>query len=180
MNCPSCGAPIIDSTKFCEYCGVRLPAPTEPQTAPSEPQDADDDDMFELPDDVIDLFCDIDDKSIYCCYCDDFDEKKLNNAVARYAYGIDLDYLLIQIDDTVFGSADDGCLITPDMIYVHDKEGSRKREITPDSEWEVRHGLLSGGSLLLDGEEIYRYTIPGNDSMEQLAEALNAMCEAMA
>ena len=177
MNCPSCGAPVSNGTKFCEYCGSPLPAPAAP--APSAAA-VDDDDSFELPDDVIDLFCEIDDDNIYCCYNEDFDERKVDNAVRKYARGIDLDYLLIQIDDTVFGSAEDGCLITPDMIYVNDTSGSRKRRITPDSTWEVKTGFLAGGALILDGEEVYNYACPSNDSMKQLAEALNAMCEAMA
>ena len=179
MNCPSCGAPSADGTKLCEYCGAPMPAPVAP-AAPAAPAAADDDDdMFEMPDEVIDLFCDIEDDNIFCCYNDDFDEDKLNNAVRKYARGIDLDYLLVQVDDTVFGSADEGCLITPDMIYVNDTSGMRKRQITPDSEWAVKSRFLAGGVLLLDGEEIFAFTQPSNDSMAQLAEALNAMCEAM-
>ena len=177
MNCPSCGAPVTDGTKFCEYCGVQIPVQAAP--VQSAPEVDEDDDMFELPDEVIDLFCDIDDDNIFCCYNEDFDERKLDNAVKKYASDIDLDYLLIQVDDTVFGSAEDGCLITPDMIYVHDASGTRRREITPDSEWKVKTGFLTGGSLILDGEVIFKYTQPDNGSMEQLAEALNAMCEAM-
>ena len=177
MNCPSCGAPATDGTKFCEYCGVQLPAPVK--AAPEAASEAEDDDMFELPDEVIDLFCEIDDDKIFCCYSGDFDEKKLDNAVKKYARDIDLDYLLVQVDDTVFGSADEGCLITPDTIYVRDGSGTRQREITPDSEWAVETKFMRGGALLLDGEVIFEFTQPDNDSMEQLAEALNAMCEAM-
>ena len=35
MKCPSCGKTILDSTKFCPFCGVAMPSPAP--EAPAEP-----------------------------------------------------------------------------------------------------------------------------------------------
>lgn len=46
-------------------------------------------------------------------------EKKLANAIQAYANGVSQDEVILLLDDTVFGSAKEGLLITSDAIYGH-------------------------------------------------------------
>lgn len=46
-------------------------------------------------------------------------EKKLNNAIKKYASSVDPTRVIFLYDDTVFGSATDGFLITDSALYYH-------------------------------------------------------------
>lgn len=46
-------------------------------------------------------------------------EKKLMNAIQTYANGVPPDEVILLVDDTVFGSAKEGLLMTSDAVYGH-------------------------------------------------------------
>lgn len=50
---------------------------------------------------------------------DNIPEKKLTNAIAKYASNVDSSRVVFLYDDTVFGSAKDGFLITDSALYYH-------------------------------------------------------------
>ena len=59
-------------------------------------------------------------------------EKKLNNAIEKYAEKVDPERVVFLYDDTVFGSAKDGFIITDSALYYHhmeDNYGIRFRNI---------------------------------------------------
>lgn len=60
------------------------------------------------------------------------DQKKIGKAIAAYAPNVhnNEEYVILCVDDTVFGAADDGCLVTDKNIYVHNK-GEENIQIMP-------------------------------------------------
>lgn len=104
-----------------------------------------------------------------------FNSKKLNNALETYVTDdIAPEDVLVQVDDTVFGNAKDGCIITADKIYVKDVSGKRTAVITPESVWRL-DGRFFYRELILDGEPVFSYTQPETPEMEKLVLALNKM-----
>ena len=51
----------------------------------------------------------------------DIPQKKLRNALISYAEGVQEQDVLVLVDNTVFGSAKDGALLTPTFFYVHNQ-----------------------------------------------------------
>ena len=107
-----------------------------------------------------------------------FDSKKLQNAIAEYAKKVAEADVLVQVDDTVFGNAKDGCIITKDHIYVKDVGGIRDAEISAETSWGIKKGFLSK-AIIMDGEPIFSYTQPATESMEKLAAALNILVKCL-
>lgn len=53
-------------------------------------------------------------------------QQKIGKAIAAYASNVNNngEYVILCVDDTVFGAADDGCLVTDQNIYAHNKDGA--------------------------------------------------------
>lgn len=60
--------------------------------------------------------------------------KKINNALKKYAYGVAKDEILVYFDNTLFGGGDEGFIMTYDSIYYcngsKDKDIVKYRDIT--------------------------------------------------
>lgn len=85
-------------------------------------------------------------------------DKKLKNALKSYSRGlVQPEDIVILVDDTVFGSAKDGLIITEEFICGHTAFGDafliNFSEIT-----EISHNK---GTLLVNGKEICRLDLPG-------------------
>ena len=106
----------------------------------------------------------------------DLNRKKLNNAIEAYASNLDPDDVVVQVDDTVWGSAKDGCLITESEIYVKDINGKQHYSFGAGSVWGLKKGIVSS-SLTLDGDAVFEFTQAAKDAMEKLVAALNKLCE---
>jgi hypothetical protein len=123
---------------------------------------------------MLDILMTIHDSKVF--YGRNLDSKKVNNALGEYVSDkIEPEDVLVQVDDTVFGNAKDGCIITLNKIYVKDVNDTRSAVITPNTVWGLKKGLFSK-SILMDGEVIFTYTQPETAAMEKLVKALNAMC----
>ena len=123
---------------------------------------------------MLDILMTIHDSKVF--YGRNLDSKKVNNALGEYVSDkIEPEDVLVQVDDTVFGNAKDGCIITLNKIYVKDVNDTRSAVITPNTVWGLKKGLFSK-SILMDGEVIFTYTQPETAAMEKLVKALNALC----
>lgn len=60
----------------------------------------------------------IQDRSVF--FYPDIPEKKLINAIQKYAPSVDKNDVLVLIDDTVFGRATEGALLTSDHFYTNE------------------------------------------------------------
>jgi hypothetical protein len=67
-------------------------------------------------------------------------QKKSQNAIAEYANDVDEAEVLVLIDDTAFGKAKDGVVLTVTALYVHTRGRPPKRFDLPEIEraWSVK------------------------------------------
>ena len=88
------------------------------------------------------------------------DQQKIGKAIAAYAPNVynNKEYVILCVDDTVFGAADDGCLVTDQNIYVHNKN-SEGVQIMPWAEVVniyVDEGFLNDSVKINGGSHIVR------------------------
>lgn len=178
--CVKCGSRVNKRRNYCENCG--LPVGCVPTTSESSLD-------FSTMNKILAA---IHDRKIF--YGKNFNEKKLEKALETYVNN-DLDMfrildpkwwadpnkkdvfpydVLVQVDDTVFGSATDGCVITAQKIYVNDVNGMKKISLSSGCTWGIKKGFFNK-SLTLNGNPIFTFTQPDTESMETLAAALNAL-----
>ena len=93
--------------------------------------------------------------------------KKLNNAIASYATQVPPEDVLLLFDNTVFGSAKDGLLLTPDAVYWKDIGRERLRYTEIRKVDALKYSLSAG--LVLNEKEI---KIEVGDDINKLAESL--------
>ena len=95
--------------------------------------------------------------------------KKLNNAIATYATQVSPEDVLLLYDDTVFGSAKDGFILTAEAVYWRNSDGHPERlryaEIRKVD--FLKHTVSA--SIVINEKEI---TLIQADENEKLAEAL--------
>ena len=156
---------------WCEHLDIPLPSFSTARTNSSQTQ-------VEMGafDEFEQMLAKIHDAKIFSK--DTLDSKKLANAIAEYAHDVSESDVLVQVDDTVFGSAKDGCLITKDKIYVKDVVGTRQAHISAKTQWGLKKGILSK-AITMDGSPIFSYTQPDTESMEKLVAALNVLVKSL-
>jgi hypothetical protein len=96
--------------------------------------------------------------------------KKVKNALDSYASAAKNEEILMVIDDTVFGSAKAGALLTDKTLYAHGTMASPESiELS-----EIRSAGLSEDlqKLHLNGAEFLSLVLPGKEAMHLLAEML--------
>ena len=125
-------------------------------------------------DDFVSELEDINDEKIY--FLGHFNHTKLRNALDEYVNDPEIldDDVIVQIDDTVFGNAKDGCIISPKGIFVKDLNGSRQIDFDPSYVWGIKKGFFTK-ALTVNGNPIFAFTQPNTSSMERLACALNKL-----
>jgi TIR domain len=94
--------------------------------------------------------------------------KKLNNAIATYASEVSPEDVLLLYDDTVFGSAKDGFILTAEAVYWRNSDGhpDRLRYAEIRKVDFVKYTVSAG--IVLDEKEI---NVTSADDTEKLAEA---------
>lgn len=106
-------------------------------------------------------------------FAPDFPPQKLRNALASYGFGVDADDVVVLIDDTVFGSAKDGVIITRDSLQFKEIGDSADiRRPTEDDELSVEKGFLNT-VVKLNGRKIMSLSQADYDDLDCLFEWLN-------
>jgi hypothetical protein len=93
--------------------------------------------------------------------------KKLKNAISTYATDVPPEDVLLLFDNTVFGSAKDGLLLTADAVYWHDGDADRLRYAEIRKVDALKYSLSA--SVVLNEKEIEIRISAEND---KVAEAI--------
>jgi hypothetical protein len=170
--CKACGAEHSEGCKFCSECGNPLQTGTRSKKGdknilhPSSTSDNFIDKIIK-----INRYIFSDEKHILITPF--IDEKKANNAIKRYANKITLSDILILIDDTVFGSAKDGLILTKDKIFFH--------QFLTDPRWfpleDIEHIELNDKKFYISGKEIFTCILPKIESLESFITIVNEILE---
>jgi hypothetical protein len=98
-------------------------------------------------------------------------DKKLNNAISSYGFQSKTKDVILLIDDTVFGSAKDGLLITDHHICA--KEAF-------ESPWQISLDTISsvkmdGGRLIINNKPVYKFNLAENKSLSLIFSGLDVI-----
>lgn len=103
--------------------------------------------------------------------------KKLANALAEFGGRENEDDVLVLVDNTVFGNAKDGLLLTRSALHVHNKmEPPFHLKLHEIDDVEFKDGLLEC-KLVINGIYVFRSNMAKKASMELLAGMLAAVGE---
>ena len=99
----------------------------------------------------------------------DIPHKKLHGALGSYGHGLRPGDVVLLVDDTVFGSAKDGMLVTPSEVRI--KEIFQDPVRIPFSKIKTIH---SGGNRLnINGKQVVKFNLPDAGEMSLLMAGLN-------
>lgn len=134
----------------------------------------DDEDIEKLPlADVFEILNTIDNKKILVGSNAILASPKYKNALNNYAEDEGYHPLAL-LDNTFWGSAKNGCLVTTGAIYARqdDKAAPRKFELTPDSLIQFANG---GDSLALGGKPFFCFKYSQEDDVKKIVSALRIL-----
>ena len=100
--------------------------------------------------------------------------KKLQGAINSYAKNVKAEEIICLIDDTTFGSAKSGMVITSDCLYAkEDFESAVKVKLDIVDNFSIENGILET-KLFVNGKKFVSLTIPSRKSMQLVVKYLNA------
>lgn len=99
---------------------------------------------------------------------------KLNNALSSYALGVNPRYVIALIDETPFGSAKNGMLITFDAIYVKETLEDAKIVRIQDIHSITCNVGLMGADVFINGEKFIGLTQPNKKGIANICGQINA------
>lgn len=103
----------------------------------------------------------------------ELDSKKIDKAMSTYAPGVELAEVLVHVDDTLFGGAKEGLIVTRKCLYSKELADSpRKVKITSETTFE-----LQNKTLLVDGSKVFSFSMPEVPEMEKLVRGLQMLAE---
>ncbi len=103
-------------------------------------------------------------------------DKKLNNVISSYAQGIRPSQGLVLIDNTVFGNAKDGALLTPTTLFAHNiTENPYRVELAGIRTVGFVEGMTS--VLLINDRRFLDTNLPEKYNMHLFVEMLREIVE---
>ncbi|MDR2199567.1 MAG: zinc ribbon domain-containing protein [Deltaproteobacteria bacterium] len=188
--CKNCGANIDYSDNFCQYCGTKAeiaiqrspntppaPAPSPPHAPPwtqapaaYQGQDAN----IGAPLDPEKILSEISlrfraSEEVYVFPT--IPAQKLNNVIQTYAGDTHPAEVLLLVDDTVFGSAKDGAILTKDFLYY-------KEILETGVKLHLRtlEYINCNGLTLKNGEQkLIGFSVPSKNDIQQLVEVIKIL-----
>lgn len=103
--------------------------------------------------------------------------KKALSAVESYAPNVAQADILVLVDDTVFGGAKEGFLITRDAIHVRNTAENPKRIALTDVRSVVFSGGFTGRTITLNEHFKLSMNMPGNEAAQQLAKFIEKLAQ---
>lgn len=117
----------------------------------------------------------IDDNSIF--FLPDIPEKKLKNAIDKYAPSVKKEDVLLLIDDTVFGKATEGVIITSSLIYANQAfEDIKRIDFCHIKSAAIVEGVM-GCALYINDNKIIATTQPSKSAMRLITELIREISE---
>ena len=101
-------------------------------------------------------------------------QKKLCNALESYARGINPEDVIVLIDDTVWGNAKNGMIVTSKKLFCKEILQSPV-EVTLSAETKV--SIVNSREIHIDGRKFCSLVTPSKKSLLMLAEAIQEMCK---
>ncbi|MDH2998280.1 hypothetical protein A1D22_10320 [Pasteurellaceae bacterium LFhippo2] len=100
----------------------------------------------------------------------DIPSDKLNKAIDGYKkLYLNPEDVIVLVDDTVFGSATDGFMITDDYLYWNPSVGSADYELlTFINSIELKKGFLGSSNVYIDGEEKFSLSQPKYEHVQEV------------
>jgi len=105
-------------------------------------------------------------------------EKKANNAIALYSkkkfgnFELSVEDIAMQIDDTVFGSAKEGLIITKYGLFCHEK--FEEPVFVPIE--ECKNIVIEGTKILISGMPVYELIVQDKRYFPVLQNVMNIIC----
>ena len=96
-------------------------------------------------------------------------EKKLNNAITKYAQNISKDDVIALIDDTVFGSANDGILATKNSIIIHEAFSKPYLILYSD----IKSLYCDENKIYINNRMVTKLIVPGKYDIEKFCQFIN-------
>ncbi|MBO4512570.1 MAG: sel1 repeat family protein [Victivallales bacterium] len=100
-----------------------------------------------------------------------FNEKKLNNAIMSYAPGVERTDILLHSDDTAFGGAKEGCIITRNTLYF-------KELLSKPGKVRIEKGFIfsaKGHDIMLGDMKLLHLTLIEDWELRQIVSMLNIL-----
>lgn len=117
----------------------------------------------------------IDDPSIF--FPPEIPEKKIKNAIEKYATSAKKEDVIFLLDETVFGKADEGILMTPETLYAYQAfEGIKKIKINQIENIFITEGMISC-TLHINDNKIIAPTQTSKSAMRLIGEMLREISE---
>ena len=200
--CPMCGSKVIVGSKFCNGCGLNLTdyqkkldrlaasekspppragnivnAPTElPATSARQQKGSVPDfNLQEYIRSLGDKYGDL--QKVYFNVEDAKSKTKIQAAQRAYAGDAKKENVIFVFDDTVFGAADDGFLVTDKNIYVHNMdEAALKISLAEINSCSIKKTLFNRRIVLNGNAEIQLtgYDRPAAEKMRDLFKEIRA------
>ena len=98
-------------------------------------------------------------------------KKKVLNAMASYANNVKIEDIILHVDDTVFGGAKEGCIITRNAVYFKEilAEPGKLRI------WKSSKFSLRKDAILEDGVERFTLSSVNGEGKKLIVDLLNAL-----
>ena len=141
----------------------------------SEEEEEDINDLWDASDrklrDVMTVFRTIHDSHIFIA--PDLNDTKIEKAMKSYAQDVELAAVLLHVDDTLFGGAKEGLIVTQDAVYSKELGSSPITiKITKDTTFS-----LQKKTLMVDGEKVFTFSMPEVPAMEKVVKGLQLLVE---
>ncbi|MBQ6473699.1 MAG: 4Fe-4S binding protein, partial [Victivallales bacterium] len=120
---------------------------------------------------VTQILASINDDNVFSI-ANSFNQRKLSNALSAYAHWVSPDDVLLQVDDTVFGAADNGCVVTINAFYSMELGGDpQKVELTKNCIIQV----VDKKTIVINGRKIVHLCLPSEDTIQKIVELLKVL-----
>ena len=111
-------------------------------------------------------------KDSYIFIAPDIPAKKMNNALASYAPGINANDVIVLVDDTVWGGAKEGMIITKNKLF---SKALMESPIAIDISSQTEITIVDNKIIYVNGEKFCSFTMPDKDSLCKLVTAIAEM-----
>ena len=131
-------------------------------------------DLDAIMDRIDNILRGINDDNVFTCFKQN--QQKLGNAIAKYAGGCVGETFLLQVDETLFGSADEGCVITDKAIYGRESFEDGVRVPLNRSIKKMQAGPGNKG-IVIDGKKLCTLIMPDKGTVPKILELLKEVAK---
>lgn len=167
--CPMCGTKVRPNDKLCTKCGLNFFAYQKKlERLASEVFDVDVSSTFDLKSYISSLNERYGYMShIYFNVDNEKNQSKINSALNSYAQSAKNENVIFAFDDTFFGGAEDGFLVTDKSIYAHNmNQKAFSTSHVEVKEFSLKFIRFGSDKILINGEENFAIEVSGCDELQ--------------